>query len=130
MNTYSQCLEQTKNYIDAFNKQCLHCISDLLDEAIISSSQRREGVQVGKACVLARVSKFWARAEKFNKKLEAALGIIDLDDTPAHPCMVVFANKKAIGVFVFEVGKAGKIYLLSSLRNKDFVKRARLTDKR
>jgi hypothetical protein len=128
MQSYKICLEQTQKYAEAFNARNLKDISDLLDDAVMSSSQRTEGVKVGKKAVLDRVTKLWGLAKKKKIELTASLGIIDLEGSPAHPCLLVYVGQKPRAAVVFEVGKKDKIYLISALTNRFMVNRVRLTN--
>lgn len=128
MFSYRACLDQTIEYAEAFNVRDLDRISDLLDDAVISSSQRREGLKVGKKSVLSRIKRLWTLADKKKVEVEASLGIIDLDDVPSHPCLLVYIGEKPKAVIVFEVGKMDKIYLLSALTSSYMVNQVRLTE--
>lgn len=128
MFSYRACLDQTISYSEAFNVRDLGRISDLLDDAVISSSQRREGLKVGKKSVLSRLKKLWALADKKQVNVEARLGMIDLEGVPSHPCLLVCIDEKPKAVVVFEVGKRDKIYLLSALTSNFMVSKVRLTE--
>lgn len=127
MQSYKACLEQTKRYAEAFNARDLNKIAELLDDAVISSSQRTEGIKLGKQAVLNRVRKLWVLAKKKEAELFACLGIIDLDGSPAHPCLLIGNGKKAMASVVFEIGKKDKIYLVSALTAPYMIKKVRLT---
>ena len=129
MESYVKCVEVTEAYAEAFNRRDLASIARLLDREVISSSQRRQGVAIGREQVLRRIKSLWQSADNKDVTLKAHTGLVQIGEIASHPCMVVFKDKRPMSALVLEVNKGGMAYMLSAMVHKEFIKKIRLVDK-
>jgi len=121
-------VEATKAYAEAFNKQDLAAIADLLDNENVIFSRQEQNAIIGKENVLRRIRSMFARLKDQRKTIQVIGAIVDLGKTKARPCLISLLNNVPVALCVISCKVNGKINAITILLGGEIVGSARPTE--
>ncbi len=122
-------LETTKAYAEAFNRQDISAIEDLLDDENVIFSRQEQNSIVGKDNVMRRIRSVLARAKEHKLDLHLVNAIADMGHSKARPCLISFRNGVPVALCVLACKINGKITSISIILSGGVVASARATEK-
>lgn len=121
-------LEITKAYAQAFNDRNLGAVEAMLDGDKTVFVRQTQSTIIGAKAIMNRTKRTLKRLKHFGQQLHMISGIVDIQGTNAHPCLIGILDGERFSVVVLSCKANGLISSISILLTPDMVAKARPTE--